>query len=104
MPLAHTYTDAYLKTRVTEAIEARATDDIAQLGTFPDAWKNKLIVLRGYLLACLEQGGQAEDTFAVKLAQYRKEFDFTLSLAKAAQAEAAPDTAVPILTIPIERA
>jgi hypothetical protein len=29
-------------------------------------------VLRVYLLACLEQGGQQDDTFAVKLGQYRK--------------------------------
>jgi len=85
MPLTNSYTDAYLAPIVTQEREDRATADIADLGTFPDAWTARLIVIRTYLLTCLESQKSADDVFASKLASYRKEFESTLAQAKAAQ-------------------
>lgn len=104
MSLTLNYTDAYLKNRVTESIEATATSDVEEIGTFPSEWKDRLIVIRAYILTCLEQGGQDGDTFAVKLKQYRQEWDFVLSQAKHAASAANPTNPMPVLSIPIERA
>lgn len=61
--------------------------------------RDKLTVLRVYILACLEQGGQRDDAFEIKLGQYRKEFEFVLHNAKR------PDgTRVTFMSVPIERA
>jgi hypothetical protein len=99
VPLQLAYTDAYLKTRITPELEARARADIDAMGAFLPESRDKLTVLRVYLLACLEQGGQQDDTFAVKLGQYRKEFEFALRNARR------PDgTRVTFLSVPIGRA
>jgi len=89
MALAYTYPDQYLRAQVTTEREARAIADVADLGAVPATWTPKLIVLRAYVIACLECQQRADDLFATKLATYRKEFDATLSLARAAQASAA---------------
>lgn len=104
MTLTLTYTDAYLSRSITASIEERAFEDVDQLGTFPTEWRNKLAVVRAYILTCLEKCAQSGDTYEVKLAQYRKEFDFVLTQAKRAQAEVDTSVNVPILSIPIERA
>jgi len=98
------YTDAYLKTRVTNAIEKQAIADVAVSGNFPDEWNQRLAIIRAYIPTCLEFGGAAGDTFESKLTHYRKEYDFTLAQAK--RALAAKDTTqnIPIFSIPIERA
>lgn len=97
-----TYTDAYLKTRVSDSIETRAFADIDVLGTFAAEWRNRLATIRAYILACLEHGGEQDDTFAVKLGQYRKEWDFVLAQAK--RANAGTDSFVGLISQPIERA
>lgn len=97
-----TYTDAYLKTRVSDSVEARAFEDVDVLGTFTAEWRNRLAVIRAYILACLEHGGEMDDTFAVKLGQYRKEWDFVLAQAK--RANAGSSNFVGLISQPIERA
>lgn len=109
--LTQTYTDAYLKSRVTDDIENRAIEEVDAIRAFPAApvdWRSKLIVLRAYILTCLEHTAAADDVFAVKLGAYRKEWYATVSqavLAADAAAMAADDGAVPssLLSITLER-
>ena len=86
MPLAYTYSDAYLAPLATEEREARAADDVAALGTFTTDWMGRLEVLRVYILICLESTNSPEDAFSAKLAQYRKEFNSALIAARQATA------------------
>lgn len=102
-----TYTDAYLKTRVTQAIEDTALLDVDNLGAFPTTpidWRTRLAMLRAYIITCLELGADADDVFAQKLKQYRQEFDYQLGQAR--QAAFAADSAnyKPLLSVAIERA
>lgn len=92
------YFDAYLAPLIdkTPEFETRAAEDVAQLGTFPAPWPDKLTVLRAYILVCLENSASSEDVFTLKLKQYQKEFDFTLRQAQAAVNVAA---AVPTLAL-----
>jgi len=55
MALTLTYDDAYLAPLIAakETWETRALADVADLGTFPDPWPDKLAVLRAYILCCL---------------------------------------------------
>lgn len=87
MPLVHTYADAYLAPRVTEARETQAAADVAQLGTLPEAWVTRLTVLRAYVITCLENMASADDTFAAKLSAYRKDYEAAIPQARAAQAQ-----------------
>lgn len=104
MAISLKYTDAYLSRHITQAIETQAFADVDELGIFPSDWRNRLTVVRSYILTCLEKGAQAGDTYEMKLGQYRKEFDFVLAQARRAQAAADATVNVPIFTIPIERA
>lgn len=98
------YFDAYLAPLIakTPEYETRAAADVAQLGTFPAPWPDKLTVLRAYILLCLESAASAEDVFTLKLKQYQKEFDFTLRQAQAAVNVAAEVPAF-ALTVELER-
>lgn len=103
----YTYYDAYLKTRVSQEIEDRAMLDVNNLGTFPASpinWQEKLVVLRSYIIACLELGADSDDVFAQKLKQYRAEFDQQLALARQAAAAVDSTKYTPLLSIPLERA
>lgn len=95
MPLTYTYHDKYLAPLVAEAVEARATADVTALGSFPAEWVERLTVVRGYVLTCMESQKAPDDLFTAKLAIYRKEFDALLPQARAAQvaADAASGTA-----------
>jgi hypothetical protein len=86
MPLAHTYADAYLAPLVTVDRETRAAADVSDLGTLPAAWVARLVVLRAYILTCIESQKAPDDLFGAKLAAYRREFDGVLAQARAAQA------------------
>lgn len=97
-----TYYDAYLSPLVTQDYEDRAEVDIDAIGTFAAAWRDKLIVLRAYILICLESMAAADDLFTAKLAQYRKEFDATLGKAKAATTDSNGNP-LPSLSITWER-
>lgn len=82
----YTYADGYVAAQVTADREARAIADVAQLGTLPAAWVQRLCILRAYVIACLECAKSPEDMWSTKLAFYRKEYDQTLPQARAAQA------------------
>jgi len=85
MATTYTYYDPYLLPLVTEAREARALADVnAQRADFPAAWLERLTRLRAYVIVCQESQQTVDDLFAVKLAQYQKEYDKTLPLAIAA--------------------
>lgn len=85
MALTYTYSDAFLAGRVTEDREDRAQADIADMGTFPDEWVERLCILRAYIIVCTECMQSSDDTFSAKLAAYRKDYADTLGLARAAQ-------------------
>lgn len=102
MALTLTYYDSYLKPLITEERETRALAEVDRIATFATEWREKLGVLRGYVLTCLESNAEAEDVFSVKLAQYRKEFDATLLQAKAALNVVALAPALS-LTVALER-
>jgi hypothetical protein len=74
------YHDAYLAPLIANNVEweNRALADVAELGTFPDPWPDKLTVLRAYLLCCLESAASAEDVFSLRLKQYQTEWKETL--------------------------
>jgi len=87
--LTHTYTDAFLAKHITEALEARAAADVADLGTLPAAWVARLVVTRAYILVALEKSSNPEnDPYAAKYTAYRKEWADQLTQARAAQAAA----------------
>lgn len=98
------YHDAYLAPLIdkTPEWETRAAEDVAQLGTFPTAWSDKLTVLRAYLLCRMESLADEQDVFSAKLTQYRKEWAATLQAARiAAGTPTAPGFP---MTTPLERA
>lgn len=96
------YPDAYLAKFCTVDRETRAFDEVDMLGTFTTVWRNRLTVLKTYILACLENQADAEDLFTAKLASYRKEFDAMLAQARAANPDDAGNTL--IFNVPLERA
>ncbi|HOU64454.1 MAG TPA: hypothetical protein PK861_00280 [Thermomonas sp.] len=85
MALQHAYLDGYLSTLVNEAREAQAISDVDVFGTLPAAWVTRLVILRAYVITCLECQKAPDDTFAAKLSAYRKEFEQVLVLARQAQ-------------------
>lgn len=87
MALTNTYQDAYLKAQVTEDRENRATAEVSTFGTFAADWTSRLVVLRAYMITCLECQAQPDDLFAQKLKHYRQEWDSTLIQARNASAE-----------------
>lgn len=98
-----TYPDAYLAKFCTDDREDRAYEHVDALGTFSEAWRDKLATIRCYVIACLECQASPDDLFTAKLASYRKEFDALLAQARADT----PDTEgqiLPIFSIPLERA
>ena len=107
--MIYTYTDAFLATRMTLAVETRAIADVADLGTLPATWVARLGVLRAYIVLCMElMTGQQDDAFGAKLAAYRKEWGDMLTQARAAQAalDAAAGTTTggaSVFTINLER-
>ena len=104
MPTVYTYPDAYLSKYCTVDREARATADVAAIGTtFASAWTERLVILRTYVLACLENMADPEDLFTAKLKQYRMEYADVLAQARAATPDA-DGIIPPIFSIPLERA
>lgn len=87
--------DAYLAPLVTPNRQERAAADVALLGTFPAAWTDRLVLLRVFVITCLECQKSPDDLFSAKLSAYRKEFDTTLLGARAAQATAAAEAGTP---------
>lgn len=98
-----TYEDAYLARFCTDEREARAFDEVDFLGTFSATWRNKLTVIKCYILACLENQADPEDLFSAKLSNYRKEFEFVLAQARASTPDSEGITPT-IMTIEMVRA
>ena len=85
MALTYPYADGYLAPLLTDAREDRAEADVAALGTLPAAWVQRLVILRAYIITCLECQKMPDDTFGTKLSAYRKEWEPTLAQARSAQ-------------------
>lgn len=109
-----TYTDAYLVKNVTQAREDRALLEVDAIGTFPadaNQWRERLGVIRAYIITCLDCQSTPEDLFGTKLGHYRKEFTSLLEQAQAAQiaAQSAQNSAaglpgVGLYSVALERA
>jgi hypothetical protein len=101
MPLL-TYTDAYLAAQCTDDREYRAGVDVDDIAAFAAKWRDKLVVLRTYIIACLECQGDADDLFAQKLKHYQREFDRVLVLAKSDTQDASGQP-LSVFSVPLER-
>lgn len=97
------YPDAFLRALCNADREERAQIDVDALGTFSEYWRDKLTILRCYVIACMESQASPDDLFTAKLATYRKEFDATLAQARADTPNAQGLT-LPMYSIPLERA
>lgn len=98
-----TYPDAYLAKFCTEDRENRAFDDVDREGTFDTDTRNRLTILRCYIIACLENQASPDDLFTAKLKSYGAEYKGELVKAKADLAIEEGTNAL-IFTIPLERA
>jgi len=97
------YFDGYLKSLVDLDTETRAYADVDALGVFPTAWRDKLAVLRAYVIVCMEKQAEPDDLFSAKLSIYRKEFDAVLTQARLASATTS-GTGAALFSVPILRA
>jgi hypothetical protein len=77
------YSDSYLSSLVTTDRQNRAISDVDLIGTFNTSWRDRLIVLRTYILICQESVANSDDIFSKKLQVYSDEFNKLLSLARA---------------------
>lgn len=48
------YSDKFLVGLITEEIELRASEDVASFGAFDADWNERMVVVRAYLIACME--------------------------------------------------
>ena len=108
MPTTYPYADGYLAPLVTMERETQAITDVADLGTLPASWVQRLVIIRAYVITCLECSKAPDDTFATKLSAYRKEYTDQLGRARAAQdaVDAAAGTGSPSsspYTVSLER-
>ncbi len=102
MALLYTYPDEYLKSRITEDREARAISYVDTLGIEDPIDKEKLIILKAYIVTALESSASDDDTFASKYKIYSKEFAEELAKIQAKQREAEGGSGS-ILNIPLGR-
>lgn len=103
--MTYEFSDPFLSKRCTEARIAAAEADVAAIpnNNFPDFWQRKLVVLRTYIIACLDNQSEAGDLYAEKLAHYTKEYDRALTQARAAAVVQPDGKPVSLLSIPILR-
>lgn len=90
------YNDKYLEPLVTVQREQEAIDYVDSLGTIPTPWRERLIVLRAYIIVCTESIKSSDDIFSAKLKAYRQEYADCLNRARDA-AERAGDEQLTIL-------
>lgn len=101
----YTYADAYLAPLVTKEREARAIAEVADYGTFPTSWTERLVRLRAYCIVCAESQKAPDDLFSAKLKTYTKEFNDALPHAQAAQDATTSESGLGgVFSIPLERA
>ena len=98
------YLDVVLSPLVTDAREAVATADVGAIATFPEVWRGRLIVLRTYILVCLDYASASDDPFSLKLPFYQAQYDTALADARAALTAANAATVASLFSIPLERA
>ena len=79
--LEYDYYDEYLKQNISSHTELRAKSEINYLKLKNEFFISKLVVLKTYILCCLENQTSADDLFAVKLKQYKTEFESVQALA-----------------------
>ena len=79
--LEYDYYDEYLKQNISPHTELRAKTEINYLKLKNEFFISKLVVLKAYIICCLENGTSADDLFAVKLKQYKAEFESVQALA-----------------------
>ena len=79
--LEYDYYDEYLKQNISPHTELRAKSEINYLKLKNEFFISKLVVLKAYIICCLENGTSADDLFAVKLKQYKAEFEAVQALA-----------------------
>lgn len=109
MANTYPYTDGYLAPHVTQAREAQAIAEVDMIGSFTAAWKQRLVILRAYIITCMECSKSADDMFAAKLASYRHDFTASLPLARAAKAAEDAAAGAPqvgagsVFSVPLER-
>ena len=96
------YRDAYLSRHCTDALETLAYAEVDLLGTFTTAWRDKLTIIKCYIMACLENQADPEDLYSEKYKIYSKEFEGLLAQARTA-AEDDEGNYAPIYSIPLER-
>lgn len=104
--MAIEYLDGYLAPLIDKKPEweDRARADVTALGVLPEFWSNKLIMIRVYILCCLESLATDNDVFSTKLREYRTEFKEALAAARLATKTPDPAVPTPFLSIPILRA
>lgn len=102
MTTTHDYQDPYLTALVTADRETRAMADVAALGSFAGDWGDKLVILRAYVITCVECQASPDDLFVQKLKHYRQEFDTALMQARAATPKA--DGRFTMFSMPLDRA
>ena len=101
--MQHSYQDAYLKAQITEERHTRAASEVVAIGNFTSDWFARLVVLRAYMIVCLECQAQPDDLFAQKLKHYRQEWEQALPQAQAAAASSTGGK-LQLFTIALERA
>ena len=79
--LEYDYYDEYLKQNISPHTELRAKTEINYLKLKNEFFISKLVVLKTYIICCLENQTSADDLFAVKLKQYKAEFEAVQALA-----------------------
>ena len=79
--LEYDYYDEYLKQNISPHTELRAKSEINYLKLKNEFFISKLVVLKTYIICCLENQTSADDLFAVKLKQYKAEFESVQALA-----------------------
>ena len=79
--LEYDYYDEYLKQNISPHTELRAKTEINYLKLKNEFFISKLVVLKAYIICCLENQTSADDLFAVKLKQYKAEFESVQALA-----------------------
>ena len=79
--LEYDYYDEYLKQNISPHTELRAKSEINYLKLKNEFFISKLVVLKAYIICCLENQTSADDLFAVKLKQYKTEFESMQALA-----------------------
>lgn len=83
--MSYNYADEYLAPLVTAERQRRAEEDVDAIKSdYPEENRDRLVVLRAYIIVCLDCGTSADDVFAHKLKQYRTEFGDELVKAEAA--------------------